>query len=385
MRSTWRRSSPTASRSWSPAERPRRRRGRRARGRRGRPDQPRHGDGRTARHDRGHRPGDRGRHRRLPRRARRPLLDRRARPDQRHRAGDDGGAARSTPALDRRRPWRPRSASPGGWPPSAGSRSASRCRRCSAARPEARSWRSRRPRLAALLSATAPRGRAGSALGARAWARPASPLAALAARPRDRVGCGSPRSTPARSTSPPGGRDRGRGLRNGRPAAGPAAWSGLGSQTPAGRLLVEAPEPVADLDIGAAVSAAGRLRAPAEFERGYLERLGIARVLSRALDRAPRWRRGGADRRPRPGPRRGPRARSRGHARPLGGAPARLRPRPGRPDRRGAPSTSSSARDSRTCSPSRARTSSCWRSWPRRCSAPLGVGLRARLVCDPRR
>ena len=50
--------------------------------------------------------------------------------------------------------------------------------------------------------------------------------------------------------------------------------------TPAGRLLVEAPEPVADLDIGAAVSAAGRLRAPAEFERGYLERLGIARVLS---------------------------------------------------------------------------------------------------------
>jgi len=51
-------------------------------------------------------------------------------------------------------------------------------------------------------------------------------------------------------------------------------------ETPQGRLLVEAPEPVADLDVGAAVSATGTLRAPSDFERGYLERLGIARVLS---------------------------------------------------------------------------------------------------------
>ncbi len=50
--------------------------------------------------------------------------------------------------------------------------------------------------------------------------------------------------------------------------------------TPAGRLLVEAPEPLPDLDIGAAVSATGTLRAPSEFEAPYLRRLGIERVLS---------------------------------------------------------------------------------------------------------
>jgi competence protein ComEC len=50
--------------------------------------------------------------------------------------------------------------------------------------------------------------------------------------------------------------------------------------TPEGRLLIDAPEPVADLDIGAAVTATGTIRAPAEFERDYLARLGIARVLS---------------------------------------------------------------------------------------------------------
>jgi competence protein ComEC len=50
--------------------------------------------------------------------------------------------------------------------------------------------------------------------------------------------------------------------------------------TPDGRLLVEAPEPVPDLDVGAGISATGLLRAPAEFERSYLERLGIRRVLS---------------------------------------------------------------------------------------------------------
>ena len=47
-----------------------------------------------------------------------------------------------------------------------------------------------------------------------------------------------------------------------------------------GRVLVQAPEPVGDLNVGSAISATGTLRAPAAFERPYLERLGIARVLS---------------------------------------------------------------------------------------------------------
>ncbi len=49
--------------------------------------------------------------------------------------------------------------------------------------------------------------------------------------------------------------------------------------TSAGPLLVTAPEPVPDLPIGREVRARGTLRAPAPWERGYLERLGIARVL----------------------------------------------------------------------------------------------------------
>ena len=47
-------------------------------------------------------------------------------------------------------------------------------------------------------------------------------------------------------------------------------------ETPQGRLMVEVPEPVADIDVGAAVSASGTLRAPSDFERAYLEHLGIA-------------------------------------------------------------------------------------------------------------
>ena len=130
---------------------------------------------------------------------------------------------------------------------------------------------------AALLSATAPRGRAGSALGARAWVGLVA-AAALAAG----LGIGSLRvaaiDAGALRLAPGGGIEVG-----GFVTAVPRRARGMVRArvaTPAGRLLVEAPEPVADLDIGAAVSAAGRLRAPAEFERGYLERLGIARVLS---------------------------------------------------------------------------------------------------------
>ena len=51
-------------------------------------------------------------------------------------------------------------------------------------------------------------------------------------------------------------------------------------QTPDGRLLVEAPEPEPDLEVGGAIRATGTVREPAELERSYLERLGIARVLS---------------------------------------------------------------------------------------------------------
>ena len=72
--------------------------------------QPRQRDGRGARHDRGHRPGDGAEHHRLPRRARRPLLGRGARRGQRHRPGDDGRAARrgSSPSDTggRARDWR---------------------------------------------------------------------------------------------------------------------------------------------------------------------------------------------------------------------------------------------------------------------------------------
>lgn len=50
--------------------------------------------------------------------------------------------------------------------------------------------------------------------------------------------------------------------------------------TPEGRLLVEAPEPVPDLEIGGAIRATGTVRMPGDFERSYLERLGIARIVA---------------------------------------------------------------------------------------------------------
>ena len=105
--------------------------------------------------------------------------------------------------------------------------------------------------------------------------------------------------------------------------------------TPAGRLLVEAPEPLPDLDVGAAVSATGTLRAPSEFEAPYLRsprnRAGALDSLDRA--RRPGARRGQRDARPGPGARAG-RTRRR-DAGGVGGSAARLRPRPGRPHRPG--------------------------------------------------
>ena len=50
-------------------------------------------------------------------------------------------------------------------------------------------------------------------------------------------------------------------------------------QTPDGRVLVVASEPVPDLPVGGGLRAAGAIRDPAEWERGYLRRLGVADVL----------------------------------------------------------------------------------------------------------
>ena len=49
--------------------------------------------------------------------------------------------------------------------------------------------------------------------------------------------------------------------------------------TPDGRLLVSAPEPVPELPVGGEVTAAGTVREPDDFERGYLAIHGVARVV----------------------------------------------------------------------------------------------------------
>jgi len=64
-------------------------------------------------------------------------------------------------------------------------------------------------------------------------------------------------------------------------------------QTPAGRLLVEAREPVAPLDVGTLVAARGRVRAAREWEAARLRRLGIATVLAARAVRPLGARRGG--------------------------------------------------------------------------------------------
>lgn len=63
--------------------------------------------------------------------------------------------------------------------------------------------------------------------------------------------------------------------------------------TSAGRLLVHAPGPVADLPIGREVVAAGDLRAPRPWESAYLARAGIARVLDASRITLTGRRRGG--------------------------------------------------------------------------------------------
>jgi competence protein ComEC len=51
-------------------------------------------------------------------------------------------------------------------------------------------------------------------------------------------------------------------------------------ETADGRLLVVAPEPVPELPVGREVAVSGTLRQPSDWERGYLERLGIATVVA---------------------------------------------------------------------------------------------------------
>jgi competence protein ComEC len=55
---------------------------------------------------------------------------------------------------------------------------------------------------------------------------------------------------------------------------------GVRVDTPDGRLLIEAPEPVVDLPVGAAVRATGAIRDPGPWEEGWLARHGIRDVLT---------------------------------------------------------------------------------------------------------
>ncbi|MCD6013995.1 MAG: fold metallo-hydrolase [Solirubrobacterales bacterium] len=64
-------------------------------------------------------------------------------------------------------------------------------------------------------------------------------------------------------------------------------------ETPDGRILVRAPEPVADLAVGSAVRVSGTIRDPGDWERTRLERLGIRDLLAADRIEAVAGRRGG--------------------------------------------------------------------------------------------
>jgi competence protein ComEC len=63
--------------------------------------------------------------------------------------------------------------------------------------------------------------------------------------------------------------------------------------SPAGRVLVQAREPVPDLPVGAELSAEGRLTSPSDAYAGYLRRYGISRVLVASRAHLTGARRGG--------------------------------------------------------------------------------------------
>jgi competence protein ComEC len=64
-------------------------------------------------------------------------------------------------------------------------------------------------------------------------------------------------------------------------------------ETAAGLLLIEAPEPVPDLPVGAEVRARGVIAAPPPWYRGHLRRQGVSRILQAARIEATGVRRGG--------------------------------------------------------------------------------------------
>jgi competence protein ComEC len=63
--------------------------------------------------------------------------------------------------------------------------------------------------------------------------------------------------------------------------------------TPDGRLMVKAPEPVPDLPVGATVRARGTIRDPGPWEAGWLRRLGVRDLLSASEIELTGGRRGG--------------------------------------------------------------------------------------------
>ncbi len=140
-----------------------------------------------------------------------------------------------------------------------------------------------------MLAAARPRGPAGSAAGV-AWLASVAGVAALAG-----LASGGLRLAAIDA----GATDLAAGARvelRGFVTAVPRRADGLvrlAVDTSAGRLLVEAREPVGELAVGSAVRARGTVRDPGAHERAYLERLGIADVLAAtAIDPVPGARAG---------------------------------------------------------------------------------------------
>ena len=102
---------------------------------------------------------------------------------------------------------------------------------------------------------------------------------ALALTTAGRRGLGALAAIDAGALDPAGGEVVARGFVTSVPTRS-AGEVGVRVETPDGRLEVRAPEPVADLAVGSAVRAVGRLREPGDWERARLARLGIRAVLA---------------------------------------------------------------------------------------------------------
>ncbi len=233
-------------------------------GRRG-ADQPGLGRSGRPRDHRGDRAGHGRGHPRLPRRARRRLLDRAARRDPGDRPDDDRGAERPAPAVTRAAGWwrhlalaglvagllaSPHLAAPAGWAPALLVAAA------------ALAW----------LGRLAPGGRsAGALLGVRLLA-----ISALGAVLGLGVGGARVEAIDAGAlTAPTGAPVTVAGYVDAVPrrAFGEVR---VPLETPDGRVMVVGREPIGPLPVGRLLSVEGRLRHPDPFRRGELERLGIA-------------------------------------------------------------------------------------------------------------